>query len=57
MRFSVGDTCEVAGSPEDGFAAAWFRGRVERVLRPSARVAVSDVLEISFPGRLIWLQL
>lgn len=53
MRFSVGDACEVAGSPEDGFAAAWFRGRVERVLRPSARIAVSDVLEISFPGRLI----
>ncbi|PRW60864.1 SNF2 super family [Chlorella sorokiniana] len=49
MRFSVGDACEVAGSPEDGFAAAWFRGRVERVILPSARTAVSDVLEISFP--------
>lgn len=55
MLFSVGDACEVAGSPEDGFAAAWFRGRVERVLRPSQRTAVSDVLEISFPGRIVRL--
>ena len=46
---AVGDACEVAGSAADGFAAAWFTGRVTRVIRPSARTAVSDELQISYP--------
>lgn len=47
--FAVGDPCEVAGAAADGFAAAWFRGRVESTRRPADRAAVSDELAIAFP--------
>lgn len=45
----MGDACEVAGSAEDRFAAAWFRGQVVARWRPSEREAVSDDVQVCFP--------